>query len=157
MLSVQERINQLMKDEEGLLLMEIKAVDPVVREQIRAKRLGVAFRNHGDRIYSGSIVREGGDESPRSASSSAAPLTISRSHQAAAQRAAPCKRSTDPVAVRDREKYLTCLFPPSCKAGRCAVFESAGFEPANQILEAPWDANQDPVTLSWVQPDASSA
>jgi hypothetical protein len=62
MLSVQERINQLMKDEEGLRRMEGGASDPVLREQIRAKRLGVASEIMATGFNPGRSYRDSGDE-----------------------------------------------------------------------------------------------
>jgi hypothetical protein len=62
MLPVQERITQLMKDEEGLRRMEGGASDPVLREQIRAKRLGVASEILGSNISRTRSYRDGGDE-----------------------------------------------------------------------------------------------
>lgn len=62
MLSVQERIIQLLKDEEGLRRMEGSASDPVLREQIRAKRLGVAAEILGSNVTRARSYRDGGDE-----------------------------------------------------------------------------------------------
>lgn len=62
MLSVQERITQLLKDEEGLRRMEGSASDPVLREQIRAKRLGVAAEIYGSKVTRDRSYRESGDE-----------------------------------------------------------------------------------------------